>query len=166
MTTYHSFTITFNSLFSQVTKILEIGTYSKNPFSKYLKYFKIPWHQIHHFYISNLHRESVQQTEYGYQCHLVYKIEYDLLFSQLQSNNPMPLCRTWEETGKTEAPCHSRCGTIKILPCSKVLGDQHRSKFCSGDVSIWVKNSRAGRKTVNNQSIHAFGFHFCHLYAS
>jgi hypothetical protein len=32
-----------------------------------------------------------------------------------------------DKTGKTEAPCHSRCGTIKIPPCSKAL----RSKFCS-----------------------------------
>jgi hypothetical protein len=43
---------------------------------------------------------------------------------------------------KTEAPCHSRCGTIKIPPCSKALGVKHRPKFCSpsdtsnGDVSI------------------------------
>jgi hypothetical protein len=32
-----------------------------------------------------------------------------------------------DETGKTEIPCHSRCGTIKI----KALSAEHRSKFCS-----------------------------------
>ena len=32
---------------------------------------------------------------------------------------------------KTEVPCHSRCGTIKIPPCSKSLSTEHRPKFCS-----------------------------------
>jgi hypothetical protein len=36
-----------------------------------------------------------------------------------------------EETGKTEVPCHSRCCTIKIPPCSKALSIEHRPKFCS-----------------------------------
>jgi hypothetical protein len=36
-----------------------------------------------------------------------------------------------DETGKTEAPCHSRCGTIKIPPCSEALSAEHRPKFCS-----------------------------------
>jgi hypothetical protein len=36
-----------------------------------------------------------------------------------------------DETGKTEAPCHSRCGTIKISPRSKALSAEHRPKFCS-----------------------------------
>jgi hypothetical protein len=40
-----------------------------------------------------------------------------------------------DETGKTEAPFHSKCGTIKILPCSKALSAELRPKFCSGDVS-------------------------------
>jgi hypothetical protein len=35
-----------------------------------------------------------------------------------------------DETGKTEVTCHSRCGTIKIPPCSKVLSAEHRPKFC------------------------------------
>jgi hypothetical protein len=30
-----------------------------------------------------------------------------------------------DETGKTEVPCHSRCGTIKIPPCSKALSAEH-----------------------------------------
>jgi hypothetical protein len=45
-------------------------------------------------------------------------------------------------TGKNEAPCHNRCGTIKIPPCSKALSAEHRPKFCrtpfiyNGGVSI------------------------------
>jgi hypothetical protein len=34
-----------------------------------------------------------------------------------------------DETGKTEVPCQSRCGTIKIPPCSKALSVEHRPKF-------------------------------------
>jgi hypothetical protein len=36
-----------------------------------------------------------------------------------------------DETEKTEAPSHSRCGTIKIPPCSKALSAEHKPKFCS-----------------------------------
>jgi hypothetical protein len=35
------------------------------------------------------------------------------------------------ETGKTEVPCHSRCSTIKIPPCSKALSADNRPKFWS-----------------------------------
>jgi hypothetical protein len=60
------------------------------------------------------------------------------------------------ETVKAEAPCHSRCDTINIPPCAKVLSAEHRPKLCSPSpvrvTSALVKNSWAGRKTVNNQS--------------
>jgi hypothetical protein len=36
-----------------------------------------------------------------------------------------------DETGKTEVPCHSKCGSIKASPCSKGLSAEHRPKFCS-----------------------------------
>jgi hypothetical protein len=36
-----------------------------------------------------------------------------------------------DETGKSEAPCHSRCGTVNIPPCSKTLSAEHRPRFCS-----------------------------------
>jgi hypothetical protein len=36
-----------------------------------------------------------------------------------------------DSNGKTEAPCHSMCGTIKIPPCSKALSAEHRPKLCS-----------------------------------
>jgi hypothetical protein len=35
------------------------------------------------------------------------------------------------ETGKTEVPCHRRCCTIKILPCSKAMSAEYRLKFWS-----------------------------------
>jgi hypothetical protein len=34
-----------------------------------------------------------------------------------------------DETGETEALCHSRCGTMKIPPCSKALSAEHRPNF-------------------------------------
>jgi hypothetical protein len=42
------------------------------------------------------------------------------------------------ETGKNEVPSHSRCGTIKIPPCSKALGAEYRLKIPQPftDVSI------------------------------
>jgi hypothetical protein len=46
-----------------------------------------------------------------------------------------------DETEKTEAPCHSRCGTIKIPPCSETLSAEHRTKFCSPSPAMEVKNS-------------------------
>ena len=33
------------------------------------------------------------------------------------------------ETPKTEAPCHCSCGTIKIPPCPKAGGAEHRSEI-------------------------------------
>jgi hypothetical protein len=36
-----------------------------------------------------------------------------------------------DETGKTEVPCPSRCGTIKIPPYSKALSAEHRPKFAA-----------------------------------
>ena len=32
-----------------------------------------------------------------------------------------------DETAKTEALCHSVCGTIKIPPCSKAIGAEQRA---------------------------------------
>jgi hypothetical protein len=36
-----------------------------------------------------------------------------------------------DDTGKTEVPCHSRCDTIKIPPCSKALSAEQRPKFAA-----------------------------------
>jgi hypothetical protein len=50
-----------------------------------------------------------------------------------------------DETGKTDALCHSMCGTIKINPYSKAMNAEQRplemvQPFTgSGDVSIDVK---------------------------
>jgi hypothetical protein len=43
---------------------------------------------------------------------------------------------SFDETGKTEAPCHSRCGTINILPCSEALSAVLQPFTGNGDVSI------------------------------
>jgi hypothetical protein len=39
--------------------------------------------------------------------------------------SPLPE-KSCKKTGKTEDSCQSRCGTIKILPCSKTLSAEHR----------------------------------------
>jgi hypothetical protein len=36
-----------------------------------------------------------------------------------------------DETGKTDVPCHSKCDSIKIPPCSKAMSAERRVKFCS-----------------------------------
>ena len=36
-----------------------------------------------------------------------------------------------DETVNTEAPCHSRCDTLKIPPCTKAIGADPRTTFCS-----------------------------------
>jgi hypothetical protein len=45
-----------------------------------------------------------------------------------------------DEIGKTEVPCHSKCGTIKIHPCSKAwtpsIGLNFAAVIGNGDVSI------------------------------
>jgi hypothetical protein len=70
-----------------------------------------------------------------------------------------------DETGKAEGPCHSRCSTIKIPPCSKTLNSEHRPKHCCPSPAMvtspykW-KISWTGRKTVNNQSMNT-PFHNC-----
>jgi hypothetical protein len=61
---------------------------------------------------------------------------------------------------KNRGPCHSRCGTIKIPPCSKARSAKHRPKFCSPSPAMVTFSYMweilwAGRKTVNNQSIEA-----------
>ena len=54
---------------------------------------------------------------------------------RVRRDSPSPVfCRTGspsDETRKTEALCHSRCGMIKIPPCSKVLRVVHWPQFCS-----------------------------------
>jgi hypothetical protein len=55
---------------------------------------------------------------------------------RVRVGSPHPLvCRKRrlpsDETGKTEVPCHRKCGTIKIPPCSKALSAERRLKLCS-----------------------------------
>jgi hypothetical protein len=56
------------------------------------------------------------------------------------------------ETGKTEAPCHGKYGTINIPPCSKTPSAEHRLKFCSPSPVMVTSPYKAERKTANNQS--------------
>lgn len=42
------------------------------------------------------------------------------------------------ETAKTEAPCRSRSGTVKITRCLKVLSAEQRPKLCGPSrVFLW-----------------------------
>ena len=54
----------------------------------------------------------------------------------------------------SDAPCHSRCGTLKNphWPCVASIGQNLKPFIVNGDVSIWVKNSRKGRKSSNKQT--------------
>jgi hypothetical protein len=47
-------------------------------------------------------------------------------------------------TGRTEAPCHSRCVMIKIPPCSKVLSTEHSPRFCSPSPVIMMSPYMSG----------------------
>jgi hypothetical protein len=64
-----------------------------------------------------------------------------------------------EETGKTEVPCHSRCVTIKIPPCSKALSAEHRPKFSSPSPAMvrypykWKSLERDVKPYIIHQSI-------------
>jgi hypothetical protein len=60
---------------------------------------------------------------------------------------------------KTEAPYHSRCGTIKISPCSKAFSAEHGSKFCSPSPVLakspckWKILERDGKRKLINHSV-------------
>ena len=50
---------------------------------------------------------------------------------------------------RNRGPCHTWCGTIKILPCSKTVSAVQRYTFCSSftvDISILLPYSRARLK--------------------
>jgi hypothetical protein len=59
-----------------------------------------------------------------------------------------------DKTVKTEVLCRSRCGTIKIPPCSKALSAEHRAKFAAlSPVMVtaarYLKNCSRGYKQTN-----------------
>jgi hypothetical protein len=66
------------------------------------------------------------------------------------------ILRVWPD--KTEVPCHCKSDTMRIPPCSKALSIG--LNFAALHWQWWrlhiVKNSWAGRKTVNNQSINPY----------
>jgi hypothetical protein len=58
-----------------------------------------------------------------------------------------------DETVKTKASRHSRCGIIKIPSCSKAISAKHGPKFCCPSLAMLMspyqeKNSQAEYKTV------------------
>ena len=62
---------------------------------------------------------------------------------------------------QTDAPCHSRCGTLNNPHCSMTISAGHRSKFAvlkqNGDYSIWVKNRRVKNcRTPNKKKVFCF----------
>jgi hypothetical protein len=58
---------------------------------------------------------------------------YPLVCCKRRLNGGVPS----DETGKSEVPCRSRCGTIKIPPCSKALSAEHRLKFAALHRQWW-----------------------------
>jgi hypothetical protein len=48
----------------------------------------------------------------------------------IRTDHPHSMGVPSDETGTTKTLCHSRCGTIKIPPCSKVLIVEYRPKVC------------------------------------
>jgi hypothetical protein len=78
---------------------------------------------------------------------LTYTLAYMYMYTSevpmriwVRIGHPHPLvCRKvtkWgvplDETRKMEVPCHSRCGTIKIPPCSKAMSaEQLRLNFAA-----------------------------------
>lgn len=58
------------------------------------------------------------------------------------------------DTAKTEAPSHSKCGVIKIPPCSKIISDEHRPKFYSLHRQ-WRRLHMSG--TLNNMQTNQVG---------
>ena len=59
----------------------------------------------------------------------------------------------------TDAPCHSRCGTLKIPQCSMVISAEHRSKFAALQRQSWrlqmsekFSSGTKNSKQTNNQN--------------
>jgi hypothetical protein len=68
---------------------------------------------------------------------------------------------------KPRPPCHDRCDTIKIPPCSKALSAEHRPIFCSPSPVMvtspykWKILERDVKPSIINQSI--FIFFYCQI---
>ena len=85
-----------------------------------------------------------------------------LISSFLRNLSPWLLALS-SETGdsgssSTEVPSHSRCGTIKIPPCSKALGAEYRPKFWSPSFK-WKILEWDVNPSIINQSI--FSLNYC-----
>ena len=78
------------------------------------------------------------------------------------------------ETPKTEALCHSRYGTIKIPPCSKVVCDEHGPKFWRHSTAMvtspikrnileWDIKQQQTNKTKTNLDALSIALHGCFM---
>jgi hypothetical protein len=63
------------------------------------------------------------EGSFNYHICVLFLIDWliDYLFIVLRPAQEYLIYIETNETGNTEVPCHSRCGTIKIPPCSKAL---------------------------------------------
>jgi hypothetical protein len=118
--------------------------YSVLPTGIQICFIRSPWSHTHYTVRFNVSNDSVR--------------------IRVRIDPPHPLvCRKRRLNGavlrmrpeKTEVPCHSRCGTIKIPPCSKALSAEHTPKFCSPSLvmvttlyhrlihsRVWERNER------------------------
>ena len=78
------------------------------------------------------------------------------------------------ETPETEALCHSRYGTIKISPCSKVVCDEHGPKFLchltamvkspiKRNILKWDIKQQQTNKTKTNLDALSIALHGCFM---
>ena len=74
-----------------------------------------------------------------FHCFYIYLVDYSVL-SVGRYGLQNPLCLSYKatkwggpsnDTAKTEVPCHSRCGIIKIPPCSIDISAKQWQKFYS-----------------------------------
>ena len=89
-------------------------------------------------------------------------------------NPPLARGKRWldwrglsDETWETEALCHSRCGTIKILPVSRLLVSNIGLDFASfpqyWDVSIQANQIWPRRQTTDKQKTSSKSYHIAKL---
>ena len=93
-------------------------------------------------------------------CHTYCDTGLQFIWSQ-KTGTHVPPIELWDvgaslsdETVKTEVPCRSRCGMIKIPPCSKALSAEHGPKFAAQSPVMvtaagQLKNCSGGYKAIS-----------------
>jgi hypothetical protein len=89
---------------------------------------------------------SINIYDFHYYVHKIYGNELEIKEvtksaiggSEIDPPHPLVCCKRLlngivrrRRPEQIEAPCHSRCCTIKTPPCSKALSAEHRPNFCS-----------------------------------